>query len=162
PRCRWPAEPGEDMGKIAIATPQEAVPVDRAFMRNLVRAVLDGEGVADAEISLAFVDNPTIHRLNKRYLDHDEPTDVLSFPLSEPGSMKKTGELVIGVEVAQTEALARGHDVQAELAFYVIHGLLHLCGYDDRSRSATKAMRERERHYLRAFGFPDISPGDDE
>src|SRR5260370_26205805 len=90
------AEPGADMGKISIATPQETVPVDRAFMRDLARTVLEGEGVEDAQISLAFVDNPTIHRLNKRYLDHDEPTDVLSFPLGEPGSRKLTGALVIG------------------------------------------------------------------
>src|SRR5262249_33948209 len=155
PRCRWPAEPGEDMGKIAIATPQEAVPVDRAFMRNLVRAVLDGEGVAEAELSLAFVDNPTIHRLNKRYLDHDEPTDVLSFPLSDAGAKKLAGELVIGAEVARDQAAERGHGVQEELALYVIHGLLHLCGYDDKTSKAAAEMRERERHYLRQLGLPE-------
>ena len=146
------------MGKIAIATPQEIVAVDRKHVREVVRAVLDGEGVADAEISLAFVDNPTIHTLNKRYLDHDEPTDVLSFPLSEPRSGRLAGELVIGVEVAREQAAQRGHDVQAELALYVIHGLLHLCGYDDHDREDAAAMRRRERHYLRALGLPDIAP----
>jgi len=92
------------MGRVAIANPQEVVPIDRAALRQVVRAVLDGEGVADAEISLAFVDNPTIHLLNKRYLDHDEPTDVLSFPLSEPNAKKLSGELVIGAEVALAQA----------------------------------------------------------
>src|SRR3954449_9000162 len=115
------------MGKTSIASPQEVVEIDRGHFRDVVRAVLDGEGVKDAEISLAFVDNPTIHRLNKRYLDHDEPTDVLSFPLSE--GKKFAGELVIGAEVAQVQAAERGHDVQDELGLYVIHGLLHLCGY---------------------------------
>src|SRR5579871_1992960 len=108
------------MSRISIASPQEIVPVDRARMRETVRAVLEGEGVADAEISLAFVDNPTIHRLNQRYLQHDEPTDVLSFPLSDPNAAKLSGELVIGVEVAREQAAQRGHDVQAELALYVI------------------------------------------
>ncbi len=145
------------MGKISIATPQEAVPVDRAFMRNLARTVLDGEGVEDAQISLAFVDNPTIHQLNKRYLNHDEPTDVLSFPLSEPGARKLTGELVIGAEVALAQAQARGHEVQAELALYVIHGLLHLCGHDDKTPEAAAQMRQRERHYLAQLGLPDIA-----
>ncbi len=144
------------MGKIAIATPQEIVAVDRKQVRDIVRAVLDGEGVADAEISLAFVDNPTIHALNKRYLDHDEPTDVLSFPLSEPNAKRLAGELVIGVEVAQAQARERGHEVQQELALYVIHGLLHLCGYDDKSEEAAREMRGRERHYLAALGLPDI------
>src|SRR5438270_4879527 len=119
------------MGKISIASPQETVPIDRGRMREVVRAVLEGEGAGDAEISLAFVDNPTIHRLNKRYLDHDEPTDVLSFPLTEPGAKKLAGEVVLGVEVAAAQAAERGHDTQAELSLYLIHGLLHLCGYDD-------------------------------
>jgi probable rRNA maturation factor len=145
------------MSKVSIASPQEVVPIDRGFMRQLVRTVLEGEGVADAEISLAFVDNPTIHTLNKRYLDHDEPTDVLSFPLSEPNARRLAGELVIGVEVAQAVAQERGHDVQHELALYVIHGLLHLCGHDDKAPAKATAMRARERHYLAALGLPDIA-----
>src|SRR6266516_6276396 len=146
------------MGRISIATPQELVAINRARMRQIVRTVLEGEGVADAEISLAFVDNQTIHTLNKRYLDHDEPTDVLSFPLSEPGARRLAGELVIGAEVAQAAALERGHDVQVELALYVIHGLLHLCGHDDHEPADAAAMRERERHYLGQLGLPDIAP----
>src|SRR5262245_11316945 len=148
------------MSKDSIATPQEVVPVDRGFMRQLVRAVLEGEGEPDYEISLAFVDNPTIHRLNQRYLQHDEPTDVLSFPLSEPGARRLAGELVIGAEVAQAQARERGHDVGAELALYVIHGLLHLCGYDDKTPDAAVEMRRRERHYLREVGMPDVAEGE--
>ena len=145
------------MSKIAIHSPQEIVPIERGKMRDIARAVLDGEEVKDFEISLAFVDNSTIHRLNKQYLDHDEPTDVLSFPYSAANAKKLEGELVIGVEVAKEAAAERGHDVQAELALYVIHGLLHLCGYDDKSPDAEKAMRERERHYLRLLCLPDIA-----
>jgi probable rRNA maturation factor len=145
------------MSKISIATPQEIVAVDRGRMRDIARAVLAGEDIADYEISLAFVDNPTIHVLNKRYLNHDEPTDVLSFPLSDPSVKKLAGELVIGVEVAKERAAELGHTVDAELALYVIHGLLHLCGYDDKSDAGERAMRERERHYLQALGLPDIA-----
>ena len=147
------------MGKVSIACPQEIVPVDRKQMREAVRVVLEGEGVADAEISLAFVDDPTIHRLNMRFLQHDEPTDVLSFPLSEPKSKKLCGELVIGAEVALAQATERGHDVQAELTLYVIHGLLHLCGHDDHDDDdEAQLMRERERRYLAVLQLPDISP----
>jgi probable rRNA maturation factor len=133
------------------------VPIDRRRVREIAWAVLEGEDVVDAEISIAFVDNPTIHRLNQRYLHHDEPTDVLSFPLSEPDAKKLTGELVIGAEVARSEAEERGHDVQAELALYVIHGLLHLCGADDKTEVAAAAMRKKERHYLEKVGLPDIA-----
>ena len=145
------------MGKISIASPQEAVPIDRGHFREVVRRVLEGEGVHEAEVSLAFVDNPTIHRLNKRYLDHDEPTDVLSFPLSD-SSKKLQGELVLGAEVALARAAELGHDVQAELTLYVIHGLLHLCGHDDHDEEDAARMREAERHYLQELGLPDISP----
>jgi probable rRNA maturation factor len=145
------------MIRVSIASPQELVDVDRARMRETVRTVLQGEGVDDAEVSLAFVDNPTIHRLNQRYLGHDEPTDVLSFPLSDPGARRLSGELVVGAEVAKAQAAERGHDVQAELALYVIHGLLHLCGHDDKAPTVASVMRQRERHYLRELGLPDIA-----
>ena len=145
------------MSKISIQSPQEIVPLDRARLREIARAVLNGEVVKDYEISLVFVDNATIHRLNKQFLNHDEPTDVLSFPYSAANAKKLEGELIMGVEIAKEQAAERGHDVQAELALYVIHGLLHLCGYDDKSRVAEKAMRERERHYLQQLGLPDIT-----
>ncbi len=144
--------------RVSITCLQEPMRVDRVKLREIVRTVLSGEGKMESEISLVFVDNPTIHRLNRRYLKHNEPTDVLTFPMSDPGSKKLVGELVIGVEVAWAEAANRGHDAQAELALYVIHGLLHLCGYDDRSRSTTKTIREREGYYLRTLGLPEISP----
>ena len=145
------------MSKIAIHSPQEILPIDRGQMRDLVRRLLAAEEIDDYEISLAFVDNPTIHRLNKQYLSHDEPTDVLSFPYSEPNAKKLSGELVVGVEVAKERAEEMGHSVHAELALYVIHGLLHLCGYDDKSEKAEKEMRDRERHFLKELGLPDIA-----
>jgi probable rRNA maturation factor len=144
------------MIKVSVASPQESVPIDRGRMRQIVRTVLEGEGIVNAEISLAFVDNATSHQLNKRYLNHDEPTDILTFPLGEKGN-KLAGELVVGAEVAQAQSKERGHDVQAELALYVIHGLLHLCGFDDKSSKKVADMRQRERHYLGILGLPDIA-----
>ncbi len=147
------------MIRVSVASSQEAVEVDRGFMRRVARAVLEGEGVQSAEISLAFVDNTTSQTLNNRYLQHDEPTDVLSFPLSH-GKERLGGELVIGAEVGKAHAETQGHDVQAELALYVIHGLLHLCGYNDASLADAAAMRKHERHYLRELNLPDIAPND--
>lgn len=146
------------MLRVSIASPQELVRIDRGSIRAAAQAVLQGENVKAARISVAFVDDATIHELNKRYLDHDEPTDVLSFPLSGPGAKTLEGELVIGVEVAQRQASERGHPVETELVLYVIHGLLHLCGYDDRTREAALEMRDEERHYLNVLGLPDIAP----
>lgn len=145
------------MIRVKIANQQEAVPLDFARLRETARVVLEGEQIKEAEISLAFVDNSTIHRLNKQFLNHDEPTDVLSFPLSAPNARKLEGEIVIGAEVAKVQAEERGHDVGAELALYVIHGLLHLCGYDDHEPDDIKRMRESERYFLRELGYPAIS-----
>ena len=145
--------------RVKIASPQEIVPLDRGKLRELVRSVLSGEDVADYEISLAFVDNPTIHRLNKQFLDHDEPTDVLTFPYTDPGAKKLEGEVVIGYEVATEYAADRGHELALELVLYVVHGCLHLCGYDDTTDAAAADMRAAERKYLAALGLPDIAGG---
>jgi probable rRNA maturation factor len=145
------------MIKVKIANTQEKVTLDFARLRETATRVLDGERIAEAKVTLAFVDNPTIHRLNKQFLQHDEPTDVLSFPLSGAGARVLEGEVVIGVEVAESQALERGHDLHAETALYAIHGLLHLCGYDDDTPKNRKAMRERERHYLAVMQLPDIA-----
>src|SRR4051812_19290334 len=131
----------------SIASPQEKLALPYAQLRGVSLAVLEGEGFKEAKISLAFVDNETIHRINKQFLNHDEPTDVITFPLSNPGAKKLEGELVIGVEIAIEQAKERGHAVEAELCLYVIHGLLHLCGYDDVKPKDAVEMRVKEREY---------------
>ena len=102
-------------------------------------------------------DDATIHRINKQFLDHDEPTDVITFPYSAGKELQ--GELVLGVEVALREAADRGHPPQTELSLYVIHGLLHLVGYDDKDGHDRRMMRARESDHLELLGLPDISSG---
>jgi probable rRNA maturation factor len=144
------------MIRIFIANRQQALAIDRPRLRRIVRAVLKGEGVQEAELTLAFVDNVTIHLLNRQFLKHDAPTDVLAFPSSEGGTQPLEGEVVVGAEVALTQAELRGHRAEDELALYVIHGLLHLCGYRDKTARQRKAMREQERVYLTSLGLPDV------
>jgi probable rRNA maturation factor len=145
------------MIKVKIANQQEKVPVDYARFREIAQTVLEGEQIGEAKVTLAFVDNPTIHRLNKQFLNHDEPTDVLSFPMSGPSASTLEGEIVVGVEVASAQAEERGHEVAVEMALYVIHGLLHLCGHDDHESADVRRMRECERKYLKHLGLPDIA-----
>ena len=145
------------MIRISIASPQEIVPLDYQGLKAAARAVLEGEGVTEAKITLAFVDNPHIHRLNKQFLDHDEPTDVLTFPYSSPGARTLEGEVVIGVEIATEYAADRGHDVSLELILYVVHGCLHLCGYTDSDDAESAEMRAKERDYLTRLGLPNIA-----
>jgi probable rRNA maturation factor len=141
--------------QVAITVEPTDVPIDRKLLRAAVRAVLSCEGVSQASISLALVGDATSERINRRFLNHAGPTDVITFPL---GASPLQGELVICADVAARVAAESGHAVAAELALYAVHGLLHLCGYDDKSRSAAGRMRERERFYLRKLNLPPISP----
>jgi probable rRNA maturation factor len=144
------------MLRVSIANPYEQR-LDFAVLKSAATAVLAGEGVREAKITLALVNNPHIHRLNKQFLDHDEPTDVLTFPYTEPGAKKLEGEVVIGYEAAAENAADRGIPVEQELLLYVIHGCLHLCGYDDKTAKVAKEMRAKERAYLKTVGLPDIT-----
>jgi probable rRNA maturation factor len=118
-----------------------------------VRHVLEAEGWQDAEVSLAVVDDPTIHELNRRYLGHDYPTDVLSFLLSDDGARRLEGEVVVSADTAARSAEQFGWTAGDELLLYVIHGTLHLAGYDDQSPDDLARMRDRERTHLAAFGL---------
>ena len=141
---------------LSIKNQQEAVPLDFQGLKAAARAVLEGEGIPSAKVAFAFMDDATIHLLNKRHLDHDEPTDVLTFPYSVPKATKLEGDIAVGAWVGKREAEERGHPVHAELCLYVIHGCLHLCGYDDKKPRDAAEMRVKEREYLSKLGLPDI------
>ncbi|MDX1963068.1 MAG: rRNA maturation RNase YbeY [Pirellulales bacterium] len=133
---------------IQIADQQTALPIDRQALKNLVLTVLAGERCRAAKISVAIVDDAAIQALNLRYLNHDYPTDVLTFPL-ENGARGLEAEIVISSETALRQAEEFGTSAQHELRLYVIHGLLHLFDYDDHDPGFAAAMRAREEHYLR-------------
>lgn len=140
------------MVKVAINNQQTAYTVDRARLKEGVRRVLAGEGIATAVISLAVVDDPTMHRLNRQYLEHDYPTDVLSFLLEEDDD-RLEGEIIISADYAAREAEHFGWSPQDEMLLYVIHGTLHLAGYDDLEPDLKAEMRAKEREYLATFGL---------
>ncbi len=144
------------MISVSISNPYEQT-LNFPILKDAARAVLTGEGIANAKVTLAFVNDPHIHRLNKQFLEHDEPTDVLTFPYSDKGSKKIEGDVVISYETAAEYAADRDHSLELELLLYVVHGCLHLCGYDDTSVKAEKIMRKKEREYLSKLGLPDIA-----
>jgi probable rRNA maturation factor len=122
--------------------------VEARWLRRLVRQVLRGEGVSAADISLALVDDFAIANVNQRFLNHTGPTDVITFPLSDERDTCLCGEIVVSVDMARWAAKELGHSIRSEIALYVIHGLLHLCGYDDKKAADRQRMREGEAHYL--------------
>ena len=150
------------MIEIEISDNQSHLTVDRAFVESVARTTLESEKVTQAQVSFAFVDDATIHEINRRHLDHDWPTDVITFGLSEPDDPLLAAELVISTEMTVRTAEESGVEPRTELALYVVHGLLHLCGFDDHEPDDIDAMRRREGEVLLALGlshpFHQIEP----
>lgn len=106
-------------------------------LRRAVEATLIAEGVRPraVEVSIALIDDATMRGLNARYRGKDTATDVLSFAQEQevaiPGAPRLLGDIVVSVDTAMRQATAAGHSLNAEVSHLVIHGLLHLLGYDD-------------------------------
>lgn len=135
--------------QVAVANQTDAC-VDEARLTAGVTLALAGARCAAAEVSVAIVDDATIHRLNRQFLEHDYATDVLSFTLSEPPRLE--GEIVASIDTARREAAAIGWPADDELLLYVVHGALHLAGQRDEEPEDAAAMRRAERAVLEQLG----------
>ncbi|MEN6404868.1 MAG: rRNA maturation RNase YbeY [Thermoguttaceae bacterium] len=135
------------MISISITNRQKKLPVDRRRMRLALRAILDDADIADAQLSVAVVDDPTIARLHDEFLNDPTPTDVLSFVLERSAGLLE-GEVVASADTASRCAARYGNTPERELLLYVIHGALHLVGYDDTTPEQRAVMRKKEKKYL--------------
>jgi len=140
-------EPPERRFQISLANEQTTLTIDEHRLVAAVQAVLEESSYSSAVVSLAVVDDPTIHRLNNEFLQHDYPTDVLSFLLEDDGSSLE-GELVLSADTAARNAEEFQWPAHDELTLYAIHGTLHLVGYDDKSSAQERKMREAEARHL--------------
>jgi probable rRNA maturation factor len=136
---------------VVISSSQHAVRVPREDIRRLVAFLAETEGAAIAEVDLAVVPADEMAAMNRRYLRHAGATDVLSFDLSDNTRRGLVVQLVICGEVAAKEAAARGLPVRRELLLYVVHGLLHMMGYEDESIRGAAKMHAREEELLAEF-----------
>lgn len=131
---------------------------DRAVNEELIRAAAlrsaEGEGYQIDELSIVLADHATIRELNRDWLGHDDETDVISFPLDEAALADKrvNGEIYVDLDTAAERAPEFGAMFEREAVRYVIHGLLHLMGYDDSTEEQRTTMRALEDRYLDADG----------
>ena len=146
--------------EVEISDTQNHLKLDREALIRLVRDTLRAESKPFASISLAIVDNSTIQALNRTHLNHDWPTDVISFLFSDDDVLQ--AELILSAEMAVETAREANLDPWHEFALYVVHGLLHLRGHDDTSEPKRTAMRTREGEILASLGltntFSAIAP----
>lgn len=135
---------------IHLENRQKTVKIDLRRIRRVVRKLMHALDCPDREISLLFVDDEQIRGINRQYLDRDRPTNVISFSLGEGdyGSInpKLLGDVVISVERAARDAAAGGLALDDEIDFLLIHGLLHLLGYNHEGvdQNETTRMMQKE------------------
>lgn len=153
--------------KVCIKNDQTSVKIPsgiRLLIRRCCHAVLISEGFTqNAEVSVSFVSNQEIRKLNKSYRQKDSVTDVLSFPLtSEDGRVEINtetgavllGDIVISIETAVKQANIYGHSLSREIGFLTVHSMLHLLGYDhETSPLDERIMREKEESVLDKLGI---------
>ncbi len=152
--------------KVIISNDQKAAKIPsgiRLLIRRCCHAVLEEENFdGSAEVSVRFVDNETIHELNRDFRNVDRETDVLSFPLGENGvydvnldtGAKLLGDIVISVPKAMEQAELYNHSLQREIGFLTVHSMLHLLGYDHESGGIEEVhMREKEETVLTKIGL---------
>jgi len=112
---------------------------------ELGERIVEEEG-SKGEVAVVLVDDETISQLNFKYRHRKGPTDVLSFPFH---TEELLGDVFISLDTARLQAKEYGHNLTREVKLLLIHGILHLCGYDDQGKESTKKMRAREAYYLR-------------
>ena len=143
------------MIRIDVAAVGVRVPLSRDRVAELARAVLRAERVRDFQLSIAFVDTRTMARLNREHLGHRGPTDIISFELPAAPGMPRGGDVYISPDVAREHAAAHGAGVREEIARLVIHGALHVLGWEhpeDEGRDRSPMWRRQERLLARLHG----------
>ncbi|MFQ5587203.1 MAG: rRNA maturation RNase YbeY [Nitrospiria bacterium] len=147
--------------RISILNRQRKYPVDQAQVHHWVRQVLLLQKMENGEVTVVFVNNRRIRVYNRDYRQIDRPTDVLSFPMREGigGDLHPAflGDVMISLEMAESDALRYGRDRSGQLLILLIHGILHLLGYDhERSEAEERKMTRRERFILKRIGSPSV------
>ena len=124
----------------------------RKKLKKMVAFILRRLDVTDGELSIVFASDAEIAKLNRVYRKKNVPTDVLSFSMLEGKRLKNEsavlGDIVISVDRAKAQAKTFGTAFKMEMELYIIHGILHLFGYDDEEPKAQKRMRRKERELL--------------
>jgi len=147
---------------IQLQNDQKVCEVDSKRLKSHAEKFLRALGRLDDELSVLLVDDETIHNLNLQHRKIDSATDVLSFPQMEDGEFisHMLGDVVISVETAKRQAVGHHFSLEQELVLLLLHGLLHLLGYDhERSPKEEKLMTEKTWE-LFALVFPGQKPSD--
>lgn len=127
---------------------------ERRWLAAVIRRAATVIGRTPATVSVRLLDDAGIAELHGRWLGKPNPTDVITFDLADAGTSGLEGDIAISVDTARRAARQAGWAARHELAYYAVHGLLHLAGEDDRTAPQRRKMRARERDVMAAAGLP--------
>lgn len=151
--------------EVLINNQQKKIKINTRRIKRLAREIMLFESLPDnSELSIVFCEDDFIQKLNHDYLGQNRPTDVISFPLPEgqvEAEVRLLGDIVINVDSACRQAEKMGHSLELEIVFLLVHGLLHLCGYDHDNTKRLKTMREREEQIVTYLCNRKMLQGDD-
>ena len=140
--------------KIWIRNQQKRIPLDQRKIRRVAQKILAELALPDAELSILLVDDVKIQELNRRYLQRDKPTNILAFPMRK-GEFPTLhphllGDLAISVETAYRQSNRFGLDPMGMITLLLIHGILHLLGYEhEGTRKGSREMAIKQKVLLR-------------
>ena len=138
---------------VSIDRTTDCVPFAPTRIRELVRLVCRRFRIRRASVDLAITDNPGIRRVNRRFFASSAVTDCISFDLTDSSEPGRCFSIVANAELAQRQALLRGHSSRAELALYIVHGMLHQLGFDDLTVAEAERMHHEEDRLLERAGY---------
>lgn len=140
------------MIRLSAANVSRCYFLNKKKLGTIVKFILKSVGISRATLSIAFVTDSEIKRLNYLYRMRNRPTDVLSFSMREGKRLKRDrsilGDIAISVDRAEKQARRFNSTFKREICLYIIHGILHLAGYGDEKPSALKNMRRKEAEIL--------------
>ncbi len=134
----------------------EALPADLQTLRRTAQAVLHYGSVSQAAVTVTLVGDAQMRRVNRQFLNETSTTDVISFDLTDEFEASRVFDLIVNSDLAVQQARRRGHSPEAELALYIVHGLLHLLGFDDGSPDEARRMHDTEEDLLTQLGFDRV------
>jgi probable rRNA maturation factor len=139
---------------IEVLDEQEYLIVNTEEIRSICEKILNDFGVKSGKLGVILVDNDTIQQYNRDFLHHDYPTDVISFPIVDrryEGHLE--AEILVCTQIAQDRAGEFGWLPEEELLLYIVHGMLHLVGFNDTTPEIRNTMQQKEREYLAQLGI---------
>ncbi len=134
----------------------EMLPAKRETLQAAAEAALLYTSAGNTALTITVVDHSTMQAYNQKFLNTPATTDVISFDLTDDFEDRHIFDLIVNSALAVEQALRRGHSPEAELALYIVHGLLHLLGFDDGSPDEARRMHDTEEDLLKQMGYDRV------